>query len=119
VYLAILWLRNYHDYLQLGQPLAIQGRYLLPVLVYFYALGALGIYYALKSKVAAQYRNLQPAIVVMTVFAFLYFGGYVRYLSVVSPNDYWQTQSQPLTANAPAKPVTIGKIIDKSSESGS
>ncbi|HUC89749.1 MAG TPA: hypothetical protein VMR45_03020 [Patescibacteria group bacterium] len=33
LYCCVLWFENYSDYLEIGQPVAINGRYLLPVLL--------------------------------------------------------------------------------------
>lgn len=49
IYLLFLWSRNFHDYLQLGQPLAIQGRYLVPILAYVYLICAIGIWNLIRS----------------------------------------------------------------------
>ncbi len=92
MYLLFLWARNYHDYRQLGQPLAIQGRYLVPVLVYVYGLLGLGIKYSLETKRSLQ-LVLQPATALLVVFSFVYFGGYVRYISSISPNTGWPAQT--------------------------
>jgi hypothetical protein len=90
-YLLFLWARNYYDYRQLGQPLAIQGRYVVPVLVYMYALLGLGITYTLESKKTLR-LVVRPAITAIVIFSFIYFGGYVRYVSNISPNDQWPAQ---------------------------
>jgi hypothetical protein len=92
-YLIFLWSRNYSEYLRLQQPLAIQGRYLVPILLYVYALFGLGIIAVAESKRSVKVY-LQPAIGLITVFAFIYFGGYVRYASNISPSKQWpQTQT--------------------------
>ena len=90
-YLLALWSRNYHDYLYYKQPLAIQGRYIVPVLMYFYTICGLGIMYAFETRRKAR-MVLQPLAVTLVVFSFVYFGGYVRYVSNVSPNFGWLHQ---------------------------
>lgn len=92
-YLAALWARNYHDYRQLGQAVAIQGRYAVPVIAYFYALLALGVGYALASPKTV-IRVVRPALATLVVAAFVYFGGYVRYAAVISPNYSWLPTSR-------------------------
>jgi hypothetical protein len=87
-YLSVLWLRNYHDYLNLGQPLAIQGRYLVPVLIYIYVMFGLGITQVLEFKRMPQII-LRPLIAFIVIASFVYFGGFARYVSQVSPRYGW------------------------------
>lgn len=96
-YLTALWLRNYHDYLQLRQPLAIQGRYLVPVLLYFYILFGLGIMLAFESKRKVRIV-FRPALATVIVVSFIYFGGYVRYASNISPSDGWLKSSSQMAS---------------------
>jgi len=83
-YALAIWGRNYHDYLQLGQPVAVDGRYLVPVLIYFYALLGLGAQYALASKQTPQ-LIIKWALVLLVVFSFLYYGGYAQYVTRIYP----------------------------------
>ncbi|HZL07953.1 MAG TPA: hypothetical protein VFC50_02040 [Candidatus Dormibacteraeota bacterium] len=85
VYVLAIWGRNYHDYLQLGKPVAIDGRYLVPVLIYFYALLGLGTQYALADRRPRQ-LIIKLALVALTVFSFIYYGGFVQYISHISPS---------------------------------
>lgn len=92
IYLAGLWLDNYTAYHNLGQPLAIQGRYLIPVLIYFYALAGLAFHYVLTGKRLKKYM-LEPVVVATVIFMFVYFGGYVNYMSKISPYYKWPRSS--------------------------
>jgi hypothetical protein len=84
VYLLFLWGRNYHDYLQLGQPEAIDGRYFVPVLLYLYVLLASGLRYSLTIK--RSYTLLVKLVLALVViFSFTYYGGYSQYASQISP----------------------------------
>lgn len=87
-YIFFLWARNYHDYLQLGQPVAIQGRYLLPVLVYAYVVLSLGVIFVLQGRKLFQ-SALKPLAVGLLVGTFVYFGGYSSYATHVSPAFGW------------------------------
>ncbi len=84
LYVLAIWARNYHDYLQLGQPIAVDGRYLVPVLVYFYALLGLGAQYALAGKQTPK-LIAKCALVLLVVFSFLYYGGYAQYITHIYP----------------------------------
>ncbi len=88
VYLLVLLSRNYHDYHQLGAAVAIQGRYLLPVLPYLYALAGVCIYYVFHSRRTLQ-RIAQPIMVGFVLFSFLIWGGYSRYIQTISPTSGW------------------------------
>lgn len=57
VYIALLWSQNYADFLHLGFPFAIQGRYLIPVLPILYLLIALGFARLLKNR-----QQLKPVL---------------------------------------------------------
>ncbi len=50
VYLTTLWAQNYGDFLHLGFPFAIQGRYLVPVLPLIYLFIALGFARLLEGR---------------------------------------------------------------------
>jgi hypothetical protein len=92
VYLIGLWLRNYNILLQYNKPLAIQGRYLLPVLVYFYSLLALGMYYTFLNR-AIKKAHIGPIITTLTIIMFLVFGGFMRYVRVITPKFGWSSQT--------------------------
>lgn len=92
VYLLVLLGRNYHDYLQLGQPVAIQGRYLLPVLPIIYALLGMGIYFVTQSRRLVREMD-KILVVLLIIFSFLYWGGYARYAQTISPNFHWPQSS--------------------------
>lgn len=95
--LIILWLRNYHDYRQLGQPFGIQGRYLIPTLLYMYVLFGLGIAIAAETKRVFR-MAIQLTVAVIVVASFTYFGGYIRYASNISPRDGWPKTTSHMAA---------------------
>ncbi len=95
VYLLTLWARNYHDYLQLGQPIAVDGRYFIPILIYLYALLGTGMCYTFRSH---RFRNIaiKTCLALVIIYSFVWYGGYNQYLSHIDPiygrinsgNDY-------------------------------
>jgi len=89
LYLFFLWIDNYKDYLHLGQPLAIQGRYVVPVLIYIYALFGLSLSHGLKNIKRSTGLYIKTVVAATAVFGFVYFGGYVRYSSNISPYTSW------------------------------
>lgn len=93
IYVLALWARNYHDYINLGEPVAIQGRYFIPALAYYYAFLALGVSYALRGQHAAlKFGKLAAATAAVAVF--VTFGGYVRYAAEITPSHGWTSAGQ-------------------------
>jgi len=84
VYVAFLFARNYHDYLRLGQIIAVSGRYLVPILIYVYAILAVSA----KTQIDRfpQYKNvIKLAIALIIVVGFIGLGGFWQYNSKISP----------------------------------
>jgi hypothetical protein len=85
VYVIFLFSRNYHDYIHLGQATAIDGRYMVPILIYLYSLLGLEVKYALSGE---RHKSIKlPAKVILTIFIivlFLFNGGFIDYLSHVT-----------------------------------
>lgn len=93
VYVFFLWARNYHDYVNLGEPVAIQGRYLVPALAYYYAVLVLGVSYALRGKHAAfKFGKMAAATAALALFVTC--GGYVRYAAEITPSHGWASAGQ-------------------------
>lgn len=85
-YLIILWTRNYHDYLRLGHPSAIAGRYLLPVLACIYALLASGLSYAVKDLRKLAPYTLKLVLAIALSLTFIYYGGARPYQHYIDPS---------------------------------
>lgn len=83
-YLVCLWARNYDDYLRIGLPSAIHGRYWLPVLPYLYALLALGLNQALKGR-GRYVAGMKAGLALVVIGTFLYFGGFQQYIHAIDP----------------------------------
>ncbi len=85
IYLFFLWAKNYHDYRQLGEPLAIHGRYVLPILIYIYVFLALGLRQALKDSRLLPGPAIKASLALVIVFSFIYYGGARQYVHYVNP----------------------------------
>jgi hypothetical protein len=84
IYVFFLWVRNYHDYLYLGQASAIDGRYLIPILIYFYTVLGSGIQYAFASRhIYALAAKVSLAMLI--IFSFVIYGGCTQYVFYISP----------------------------------
>ena len=84
VYILFLWARNYNDFRMLGRAMAIDGRYLIPVLIYFYALLGLGLVYALEGRHPLRLAA-RTSLALVVIILFVYYGGYAQYTSQISP----------------------------------
>lgn len=107
LYIAVLWQEEYRMYLETGRPVAINGRYLLPILPFFILL----IIFAIK-ELTLKRRRLQIAIVAIVLLCLAWGGGAMTY--VLRSNDawYWQYNSQVKAINHALKnsfgPLTPG-----------
>jgi hypothetical protein len=88
-YVAILWLDNFRAYLRTGQPVAINGRYLFPVLLPVLLFTALSVNEFCRRRPAW----LKPALAGTAVVCMLWGGGALTY--VLRSRDAWYWPNQP------------------------
>ena len=81
-YLAVLWVNEYEAFSRTGQPVAINGRYLLPILLPILLLFGLLYQEGLRQRVA-----IKTSLALIVVLAFLWGGGALTY--VLRSNDAW------------------------------
>lgn len=99
VYLAALIGRNYHDYVQLGgQLVAINGRYLLPIILP--VLVAIAIAY----KQFVQ-KHLYATVLFVVVLLFLQGGGPISFIYYSTTDWYWPHDQLSLRLNNGAKRI--------------
>lgn len=95
LYLAALWQQQYGSYVQTGRPVAINGRYLLPLLPLLGAFGLLSLSYAARAL------NIQKYLAVFAVLGLVVFlqgGGPITYIVRSEPEWFWQNSvSQNIT----------------------
>ena len=107
VYAVVLWLQNYADYLHLGQPVALQGRYLIPVLMPLIILLAISINFALKNNLRAKVIIASTALLL-----FLQGGGIVTFIA--RSDDRWYiTNSLSSRINKAIQPAIKRATIDQ------
>jgi hypothetical protein len=82
-----LWAYNYHSYLHLHVFVGVQGRYLLPILIYVYALCALSLRDVLSKRNKS--NIVFPSVVTLALLIFLMDGGFTTYRAKISPNQHW------------------------------
>lgn len=107
-YLAVLWGQNYEDFVHLGSDVAIQGRYLIPILPILYLCIALGF-----NRLLAHRTTWKPALVTAILIILLTQGGGVGiYILRSNPSWYWHNNAI-IRMNADGRallaPVTIGR----------
>jgi len=107
VYGSTLWLQNYSDYLHLGQPVALQGRYLIPILAPLYLLLGVAIAWAMRN-----HKQTQVIMAAVAVILFLQGGGIVTFL-VRSDNSWYITNSVSAKINDKVQPVVRHVVIGK------
>lgn len=100
VYVASLWGRNYHDYLHLGQAVAINGRYLIPILPIFFVFIAQAYDCFLAERTKAK-----AAIFGVVIFMFLQGGGVSSFVYYSSDSWYWTNNKHAQDINHAAKKV--------------
>jgi hypothetical protein len=106
-YIAVLFVNGYMDYARVGRPVAINGRYLLPVLPLLAI--ALGRAMSLSlQKFKAQ--KAKPYIVTAAILLFLHGGGLFTFILRSDKTWYWPNQAVVNVNDAARKvlaPITI------------
>lgn len=83
-YLAVLWLDEYASFVRTSQPVAINGRYLLPVMPLLLVWLVLGMRELLERR-----PRLQMGLAAIAVICALWGGGAMTYVLRSSPDWYW------------------------------
>lgn len=106
-YLAALWLEEYRLFLETGRPVAINGRYLLPILPFLIMFGILGI-----QELTARRPRLQLSIASLAILCLIWGGGAVTYILRSNAAWYWQGNQAVKSANQSVQktfgPITPG-----------
>jgi hypothetical protein len=87
-YVISLWLEEYKLYVRTGQPVAINGRYLLPILPFFIILVLLAFKEIMGNKL-----RLQLALAVLLIFGLVWGGGSLTYILWSNDDWYWPYNS--------------------------
>lgn len=103
IYIAILWVTEYKLYLQTGQPVAINGRYLLPVLPLIIVATILAV-----NELLGKRPQLRILIASMAIIGLLWGGGAMTY--VLRSRDAWYWPGTPLTSVNHVLQRTLGPV---------
>ncbi len=107
IYLYSLWTLNYSAYHQLGIPVAVQGRYLVPILVPFYLLLVVSITHMFHKHVWVQRVAASLAIGLMFTG-----GGAITYIARSDDSWYWSNKTI-VTINSGARNVLSPIILSQ------
>ncbi len=113
VYLVVLASTNYKSYVQTGQPVAINGRYLLLVLPLVLAIAGTACVKFLQKYKLNQCRSWAGAAIVLLL---LQGGGFVTFILQSDASWYWQGSQPVVTMNNAARTVLRPLIYEKQAE---
>ncbi len=102
-YLLVLFATNYSMYIETARPVAINGRYLLPVMPFMILLSALGV-----KEITKNYPKLQIGLVCLIILGFTWGGGALTY--ILRSNDSWYWHNQHIKVINHAVQNSIGPI---------
>ncbi len=85
VYMGALWLTNYTSFLKTGEPVAINGRYLIPILLPLAAVAG-----AAFSRFFRSEAFLKPYLAIVIIALFLQAGGVFSFIIRSDSTWYWQ-----------------------------
>ncbi len=88
LYAAMLWLDNYQAFLRTGRPVAINGRYLLPLFPLLLIWCALGVNEILRRR-----PGFKLALAAAAAICMLWGGGALTYILRSSDTWYWHNQA--------------------------
>ncbi|HET7059693.1 MAG TPA: hypothetical protein VFH99_00005 [Candidatus Saccharimonadales bacterium] len=108
-YEVALWLDEYRSFLQTGRPVAINGRYLLPILPLLMVLLALGANTFLGAR-----NRLKLVLAAGALVCLLSGGGTLTY--ILRSNDAWYWPDSPLKGTNHAIQNTVGPLVPGNSD---
>lgn len=103
VYIATLWLDGYEAYHRTGKPVAINGRYLLPVLPIVFVCCGMAVSITLR-----RWPQFKAVVVGVAILCLLWGGGALTY--ILRSNDAWYWPGSPLRSANHAIQNTVGPV---------
>jgi hypothetical protein len=103
LYIGVLFLQQYKLYSDTGQPVAINGRYLLPILPLLLVMSALTVQHAFTS------RKFKIGLAVAATVCFMYGGGALTY--ILRSNDAWYWDNGAVRTANHAVQRALGPIV--------
>ncbi len=87
IYITALWIQIYQSYLELGTPVAAQGRYMIPLLIPIFTMVALALNQIIRQT------KIKLAICILALLILTQGGGVMSYIVYSKPNWYWPNQT--------------------------
>jgi len=84
----MLLLSGYGSFKKTGHPVAINGRYILPVLLPFMAIGGLA-----SLELFGKYQKLKVTAIIVICLCFLWGGGVFTFILRSQDSWYWNNQT--------------------------
>ncbi len=109
IYTTALWVDEYHSFVQTGQPVALNGRYLIPIYPLLLVILALGANTYLKSRVQAKVFLAGAVLICM-----LWGGGALTY--ILRSYDIWYWPNSTVINVNHAVQKTIGPLVPGNSD---
>lgn len=106
LYGAALWVDDYGQYVETGQPVAINGRYLIPIMFFGMLLAARA-----WSAMTGQRQLLKTSLAAVAIVLFLQGGGLFTFILRSDPAWYWHNNIV-LRTNNVAKKLLSPMIIE-------
>ena len=106
LYCGALWIENYSQYIETGQPVAINGRYLIPVIPLWIALAGRAFQLALK-----KHQLVKPILASVVIVLFLQGGGLLTFIIRSDASWYW-SQPTVLRVNQEAQRLVSPLIVE-------
>lgn len=100
IYSASLWIKNYGDYLNIGTPVAAQGRYYIPLLILILCIVAMAFKEVIKNP------KVYVSVLVISLLLLSQGGGVGNYMLYSNKSWYWPKNERAIeTANLAARRV--------------
>jgi len=104
IYIGLLWIDRYQSYIKLGQTVALNGRYLLPIILPVMLLGALGV-----NELFKRHDSFKLGVATTFVIIFMLGGGGLTF--VLRSNDAWLWNNSIVIKSNQQLRNTIGPVI--------
>lgn len=106
LYLAALWFEDYSQFVETGHPVAINGRYLIPILLPLAAVFGRAFSFAFMNKLA-----LKASMAVLALALFLNGGGVLTFISRSDAAWYWPNETI-INMNETAQDIVAPVLIE-------
>lgn len=112
VYVLILFVVNYADFLYEREVVAVHGRYLFPVLLLLFGLAMLSTKWCLEeARFATRFTKTAKVGILVVAFVLMLEGGVVTYIVRSSPSWFWPQSEIAQKANSSAQTILSPLVV--------